>query len=76
MIEQDCILKCCQSCTFCNLSRAVAEERPGLEMNEINRVKGVCCVNHSLFVPSVASAYNVVGKPAVGVRLQKFWQVW
>ena len=44
--------------------------------SKIKHVKGVCCVNPCLSVPSVPHVPNAVSKQDVGGRLQKFWQVW
>ena len=44
--------------------------------SKIKQVKGVCCVNPCLSVPSVPNVPNAVSEQNVGGRLQKFWQVW
>ena len=49
---------------------------PGHSVNKIKHVKGVCCVNPCLSVPSVPNVPNAVIEQSVGGRLQKFWQVW
>ena len=50
--------------------------RPVPYQSKIKHVKGVCCVNPSLFVPSVSNVPNAVSEQNVGGRLQSFWQVW
>ena len=50
--------------------------RPVHCQNKIEHVKGVCCVNPCLFVPSVPNVPSVVSEQNVGGRLQRFWQVW
>ena len=49
---------------------------PALYQSKTKHVKGVCCVNPCLFVPSVPNVPNAVSEQAVGGRLQRFWQVW
>ena len=44
--------------------------------NKIKHVRGVCCVNPCLFVPSVQNVPSAVSEQNVGGRLQSFWQVW
>ena len=55
-------------------------QRKGVSLDQsvskIKHVKGVCCVNPCLSVPSVTNVPNVVPEQNVGGRLQKFWQVW
>ena len=50
--------------------------RPNQTQTEIKCVKPVCCVNPCLYVPTVQNVPHVVPNPPVGVRLQRFWQVW
>ena len=50
--------------------------RPVPYQDKIKHVKGVCCVNPCLFVPSVPSVPSAVSEQNVGGRLQSFWQVW
>ena len=45
---------------------------PGHSVNKIKHVKGVCCVNPCLSVPSVPNVPNAVIEQSVGGRLQKF----
>ena len=49
---------------------------PARYLSKIKHVKGVCCVNPCLSVPSVPNAPSAVSEQNVGGRLQKFWQVW
>ena len=78
-LKSKCVLyRCCQSCSYCNYSRAAAKERyktrSWFEANKL--VKGVSCVGLSHFAPSVPSVPHVVTETGVGGRLQSFWQVW
>ena len=50
--------------------------RPVPCQSKIKHVKGVCCVNPCLSVPSVSNVSNAVSEQNVGGRLQSFWQVW
>ena len=50
--------------------------RPVPYQDKIKHVKGVCCVNPCLFVPSVPNVPSAVSEQNVGGRLQSFWQVW
>ena len=78
-LKTKCILyKCCQSCSFCNYSRATAKERFKTRSKyEVNKAcQSVSCVVLSHFAPSVQSVPHVVTKTSVGGRLQSFWQVW
>ena len=50
--------------------------RPVPCQSKIKHVKGVCCVNPCLFVPSVPNCPSAVSEQTVGGRLQRFWQVW
>ena len=49
---------------------------PGHCLSKINHVKGVCCVDQCLFVPSVPNVPNAVVEQPVGGRLQQFWHIW
>ena len=46
---------------------------PAQYQSKIKQVKGVCCVNPCLLVPSVPNVPNAVSEQNVGGRLQKFW---
>ena len=68
-----CILSCCFSCSFCTFLGPLQKKgvKPVHCQNKIKHVKGECCVNPCLFVPSVSNVPSVVSKQNVRGKTTK-----